>query len=484
MLDYDLVIIGDTSTAIQAALAATTFPARVALVQSETVGFASPSGLNAIHGLSQVGECLQQLHRAPQFGISSSGGDLELNLHEAIHWINGVVANLEEQNASTILTSLGIDVITGTGHFVNKPHLAFLVNGRHLRGLRYLLAPGTQPRVPEIDGLTDMNYLTSRSLAQWFTSVTSEENDWHQLPQRWVIIGGNPAGIEFAQTLVRLGKSVTLVLRQSHLLSQEEPEAAFLIQNCLEAEGVRVLTNTSVMQAKMIQGQKWIQVGNEAIETDEIFLATGEVPQVDSLNLEAVGVQNNGQRLQLNSKLQTTNSRIYACGDVAGGYPFPHIAAYEAKVAVKNALLSPIYPADYSTIPWAIFADPQLARVGLTEAQARRRYGEKVQVYQHHFKTLDKAVITDEILGFCKLITDEKDKILGATVVGAQATELISTIALAMNHKISLEKLAQQCQISPSFTEIIGQTVAGEPKHHPWYNLLDNLFHWRRYWFS
>jgi pyruvate/2-oxoglutarate dehydrogenase complex dihydrolipoamide dehydrogenase (E3) component len=251
------------------------------------------------------------------------------------------------------------------------------------------------------------------------------------------------------------------------------------------------------VQVRRIDDKKWVQAGNHAIETDQILLATGQEPNVESLNLEGVGVKFNRQGLELNEKLQTTNSRIYACGDFVGGYQFAHIAQYEASIALKNALFAPLFKVDYRGIPWAILCDPQLARVGLTEEQARHRYGKDVFVARQHFKTVDKAQLLGDTTGFCKIVGRQNGEILGASIVGPEASELIGAIALAIRHKIKLGasplKLASLHadfpHISLTLSEIIHKTALEWQRQRlkrnkSLHDFLEGFFNLRRSWSS
>lgn len=458
-VDYDIVIIGGSPAGRYAAVAATQLRATVALVEppkGQGATIARSALLNQLtpHATTQVGQLAQHLGNANQFGIHFSHADtaencaISVRWAEAMQWTEGVVSNLEEQNSPVVLASLGVDVIVGSGQFERQPHLAFVVNGRRLRARAYLIATGSRPAIPDIEGLQTTGYVTAPEIWQPLTQKP---------PNNWVIIGGDPTGCQVAQTLTRLGLNVTLVVRSSHILAKEDPEVAQLVQATLEAEGVRVLTETPVTLVKRIQDKKWVQAGNEAIETDEILLAAGIQPNLESLNLEEVGVKGHRRRLLLNEKLQTTNPRIYACGDVIGGYQFANIANYEARIALKNALFFPVFKVDYRSIPWALFSDPQFARVGLTEAQARRRYTHDVVVLRQYFKTVAAAQLSGETTGVCKLIVLRNGKILGASLVGSQAGELINLIALAINQKLKINAIATLAPVYPSMSEIFEQ---------------------------
>ncbi|MEG4318603.1 MULTISPECIES: NAD(P)/FAD-dependent oxidoreductase [unclassified Microcoleus] len=490
MLDYDLVIIGGTAAGRYAALTATNFPARVALVEplsnsqdlqtggKESIDF----GLRYSQTLREAARFAQQIGRQQlgvRWGAANSSMPIELRFDGVLKWADGVVSNLSEIDALGVLAARGVDIICGSSEFVVEPDLAVVAGGRSLRSRCYLLACPTMAAIPNIEGLSSVGFFTSETVGELAKLPL--------LPKSLAVIGADPSGVEVAQTLARLGVAVTLVVKGSHILTKEDREAAGLVQAAMEAEGVRILTATEVTQARVIDGKKWIQAGPRAIEAEEIFLAAGRQHNFASLNLEAAGVKFSDRGLILNEKLQTTNSRIYAIGDVAGGYSFPHIANCEAAVAVKNALFLPLFHIDYRGIPWAIFSDPQLARVGLTEAQARRRFGDDLIVAREYFKNVERAQMSGETTGFCKIVGRRNGEILGATIVGPQAAELIHAIAFAVPRGMKVEAIAELPYIWSSFSAINGQAAA------VWelqrfrsntflQNLWENLFHWRRYW--
>ncbi|AFZ26428.1 pyruvate/2-oxoglutarate dehydrogenase complex, dihydrolipoamide dehydrogenase component [Cylindrospermum stagnale PCC 7417] len=503
-IDYDVVIIGGSLAGRYAALAATQLHATVALVEPK-VNY----GLIHHHTLSKIGRLAQQLHNAVNLGIPSPTANtapeiylngvalptvasseklpIPLDSSEAMLYARGIVSNLAELNSPAKLAALGVDVIFGNGQFQSSPQLAFDVSdaegGQHQRLLRartYLLASGSSPAIPKIDGLQATGYLTLANIWQSLNEPTP--------PKNWVIIGGVPQSIEIAQTLAWLGYSVTLIVKHAYILSNIDPEIAQLLQAQLEVDGVRVLTQTPVTQVRRIEDKKWIQAGDKAIETDEILVVTKQQPNLKSLNLAAVGVKWHEHRLVVNDKLQTTNHRIYACGDVIGGYDLANVANYEASIALKNALFFPAISVNYQCIPWATFTQPMLAQVGLTEAQAKRRFGQdKVLVLRQYFKSITAAQIRGEITGVCKIIVLENGEILGSAILGAKAGELINLIALAMSQKIYVKHLANLSTIYPSFSDILEQTAREWSKQRLNRNtalqdFLEDFFQFRRDW--
>jgi len=500
-VDYDLVVIGGSQAARYAALAATHLKARVALVEPQQTGENwLMSGYMYSRTATHIGLVAQQVRDANQFGVHLLADSTEdskdigeqpnrhrlgdrvfvsIRFDEAMQYARSVVSTLEEQNSPAILSSLGVDVIVGSGEFSRKPHLAFVVNGRRLRSRAFLIATGSTPAVPEIDGLQDAGYLTPADI--WRADITKP------LAKNWVVIGGTPTGTEMAQTLARLGADVTLVTSRSRILAKEDQETAFLVQAQLEAEGVRVITDSPITQVRQIESKKWVQAGNKAIETDEILLATRHLPKIESLNLESVGVKFHPRGLHISEKLQTTNSRIYACGDVTGGYQLAYIAEYEAKIALKNALLLPIFKINYREIPYCIFSSPQLARIGMTEEQARGRYGKDVLVLRQYFKSVAAALMIGETTGLCKIVVRGNGEILGASIVGFQAVDLIQAIALAMQQKIKVGAIADFPHISPTLSDITYQAAAEWDKQRLSHNnslqkFLEGFFNLRRSW--
>ncbi|WP_026730882.1 dihydrolipoyl dehydrogenase family protein [Fischerella sp. PCC 9605] len=480
-IDYDVVIIGGSLAGRYAALMATQLRAKVALVEPKT-------NYEFIHHhvFREIGKFSRQVSNAGQFGLGVLYPDtaekyqISVAWPEAMLYARGIASNIEEQHSPVILAARGVDVIVGEGQFQSSPNLTFVVNDRLLRARTYLLASGSVPIIPEIEGLQKTGFLTLSNIWQSLSSSVS--------PKNWVIIGGVPQSIELAQTLVRLGCSVTLVINRPSIISHTDPEIALLLQAQLEAEGVRVLNHTAVTQVRLIDDKKWLQVGDKAIETDEIVVATAQQPNIKSLNLAAVGVKWHHRHLVVNEKLQTTNYRIFACGDVIGGYEFPHIANYEARIALKNALFLPWSKVNYHCIPWGVFSQPMLAQVGMTEAQARRRYHQdEILVLRQYFKTLAAAQIQEETTGICKFIVRRNGEILGASILGAEAIELINVIALAIAKKIKIDRIANLSPISVSFSEILEKT-ANEWNQQMFQSntmlqeFLESFFHFRRDW--
>lgn len=482
-IDYDVVIIGGTLAGRYAAWSATQLKARVALVEPNV-----SQGPIKNYTFTQTSNFLQKLSNLPSFGINALCSDTEeqcqivWNWQQAMLYADGVVANTHQQLSPALLAAQGVDVIVDKGQFQVSPNLSFVVEDceRSLRGRSYLLATGASPAIPNIEGLQSTGYVTLLNVWDFFTQATP--------PKNWTILGGLPQSIEIAQILARLDCQITFISEHPYIFPQLDPEISLLIQAELEAEGIKIITEKVVTQVRQIDGKKWLQAGDKAIETDEILVATAQQPNIESLNLAAVGVKWHHHRLVVNKKLQTTNRRIYACGDVMGGNSFGNIANYEARIALKNALFFPLSKINYRSIPWAVSSQPPIAQVGLTEPQAKRRYRPKeVMVLKQYFKTLTKAQVRDEITGICKLIIRRNGEILGASVLGSAAGEIINIIAFAIAKKIKIKELSSLSVTDPSFSEILVQVAQmwnqeKIDRNLSLQDLLEGFFHFRRSW--
>jgi pyruvate/2-oxoglutarate dehydrogenase complex dihydrolipoamide dehydrogenase (E3) component len=438
VIEYDIVIIGGSLVGRYAASLAIQLGAKVALVEPETNSeFLYLSALNHIAAHKQS----LQVNKEPS--------NPSIDWQTAILWSFGIEAQIGALNSLALLAAQGVEVIVGDGQFETRPHLTFFVNNRLLAGRTYLLATGSHYLAPDIEGLNKTGFLTLNKICQ----------SLDEAPANWVILGSTPQSIELAQAASRLNRNVTLVVERSQIISHIDPEVLQLLEAQLEADGVRILKQTKVTQVLSIDGKKWLQAGHKAIESDEIVIAT-QTPNINTLNLAAVGVKWHNNRLLVNKKLQTTNNRIYACGDVIGGYTLTNIAKYEANIALKNALFFPTRKIDYLYVPWGIATQAPVAHVGMTETQALQLYSQnEIIVLRQYFKSLPLAQIQAETTGICKIITLKNGEILGASVFGLNAGELINLISIAIHQKIRIYNFPKIALVYPSVGEIILQAA-------------------------
>ena len=439
-VEYDVVAIGGGSGGLVIAAAAAQLKAKVALVERASLGgdclwYGCVPSKSLIH----ASRIAYDLKNAARFGIYCQNP--QIDFAKANSHVQNAIAAIQPHDSPERFQSLGVDVIFGEGQFIDRQ--TFEVNGRKLKARAFACATGSRPKIPPIPGLKAAGYLTNEQVFSL-----------KQLPSSLAVIGGGPIGCELGQAFSRLGSEVTIIASSDHLLPKEDPEAALVIQQQLESEGIRVITATRVERVEQIDGKKHLWAGSQKITVDEILVAAGRTPNVESLNLEAAGVEVGERGILVNEKLQTTNPRIYACGDVIGGYQFTHVAGYEASIVLKNALFFPVTKANYRVIPWATFTDPELARVGLTEKQAKEQYGDDVYVLKQDFSGVDRAQAEAATKGFAKIITRGNGEILGAHLVGASAGELLHEIVLAMSNNLKISALSAIIHIYPTLAEV------------------------------
>lgn len=469
-VEYDVVVIGGGSAGLVVAGVAAALKAKVALVERDRLGGDCLwYGCVPSKSLIQASRMAYNIKQAGRFGISCP--EPEIDFARAIGYVQDVITVIQPHDSPERFEDLGVEVIFGDGKFINRQ--TFEVNQRQLKARAFAIATGSRPGAPPIPGLEQAGYLTNEAV---FT-VTER-------PDSLAVIGGGPIGCELGQAFSRLGSKVTIIASRDRLLPKEDPEAVEVVQQQFAAEGIRVLLQTKAERVELINGKKLVWAGEEKIAVDQILVAAGRQPNVESLNLEAAGVKMGKSGVKVNNKLQTTNPRIYACGDVIGGYQFTHVASYQANVVLKNALFLPVIKADYRVIPWATFTDPELARVGLTESEARSQYGNDIHVVRQEFADVDRAQAEGTTAGFAKIITKRNGEILGAHLVGPAAGELIHEIILAMSHKLKLSALGG-IHIYPTLSEVNSKaafalTRQKYEKNLTLQSLLSRLFHFFR----
>jgi pyruvate/2-oxoglutarate dehydrogenase complex dihydrolipoamide dehydrogenase (E3) component len=353
------------------------------------------------------------------------------------------------------------------------------VNGDTIRTRNIVVATGGQPFVPPIEGIDQVDYYTSDNL--W---------DLREKPSRLAVLGGGPIGAELTQAFARLGVAVTQIEMLPRILLREDPEISEMVQQKFSAEGVRVLTGHTAKRFIKRQGRDFLvaesENGEVEVEFDTLIVAVGRSPRSSGFGLEELGVRLNPNRtIEVNEYLQTSIPTIYACGDVAGPYQFTHVAAHQAWYTSVNSLFGMVkrFKVDYSVIPWATFTEPEIARVGLNETEAQEQ-GIAYEVSRYGIDDLDRAIADSEAHGFVKVLTvPGKDRILGVTIVGEHAGDLIAEYVLAMRHGLGLNKILGTIHIYPTLAEA-NKYAAGEWKRaHVPERLLEWVakFHkWRR----
>ena len=459
--DRNLIVIGAGSGGLVSAYIAATVKAKVSLVEKHRMGGdCLNTGCVPSKALIRSAKLAQQMRQADRYGLQAV--EPEFDFSQVMARVHRAIAKIEPHDSVERYTGLGVDVIQGSAR-LTSPWEVEISNKQgetqRLSTRNIIIASGATPFVPPIPGLDDIEVLTSDNLWQLNT-----------LPARLVVLGGGPIGCELSQAFARLGSQVIQVEMQPRLMMREDEDVSALIEQRFAAESVRVLTNHKALRVEAGEDQHRLicqHDGNEVvIEFDQLLCAVGRKPNTANMGLEELGVETSKTgTLAVDDYLATKFPNIFAVGDVAGPYQFTHTAAHQAWFAAVNSLFGRFkrFKVDYSVIPWTTFTDPEVARVGLNETEARE-LGIDYELTTYGLDDLDRAIAESADEGFVKVLTvPGKDRILGATIVGEHAGELITEFITAMKRGLGMNKLLGTIHIYPTMSEA-NKFAAGEWK--------------------
>jgi pyruvate/2-oxoglutarate dehydrogenase complex dihydrolipoamide dehydrogenase (E3) component/uncharacterized membrane protein YdjX (TVP38/TMEM64 family) len=478
--DRNIVVIGGGSAGLVTAYIAAAVKARVTLVEKHRMGGdCLNTGCVPSKALIRSAKYLSHLQRAEEFGMRRPAS-ADFSFVEVMERVQRVVKTVEPHDSVERYTELGVDVVEGAAKIVSPWEVEITRNNGATETLTtrsIVIAAGARPFVPPIPGIEEVGYLTSDTV--W---------NLRELPQRLVVLGGGPIGSELTQSFARFGAKVTQVEMAPRIMIREDPEVSELVTRRFRHEGIDVLVNHTAKQFVVENGEKILIAGHEGndvrIPFDAVLVAVGRVANLKGYGLEDIGVAVT-RTVDTNAFLQTNYPNIYAAGDVAGPFQFTHTAAHQAWYAAVNALFDPFkkFKADYAVIPWATFVEPEVARVGLNEQEANEK-GIAYEVSRYDIDDLDRAIADSEAHGFIKVLTvPGKDRILGVTIVGEHAGDLIAEYVLAMKHGIGLNKILGTIHIYPTLAEANKYVAGVWKKAHAPQRLLAwvERFHaWRR----
>jgi len=447
---YNLVVIGGGTAGLVSAAGAAGLGAKVALVERHLLGGDCLNyGCVPSKAIIRSSRLAADFRDAARFGFKAPP-EVEVDFAAVMERMRSLRAAISRHDAARRFRDLGVDVFLGEARF-SSPRTVEVAD-QSLNFSKAVIATGARAVDPPVPGLPEAGYLTNETVF----SLTER-------PRRLLVMGGGPLGCEFAQALQRLGCRVTLLHKYDRIMNREDADAAQLVQQVLVREGVQLILAAKPVQVLKTEGGKlvryeWAGQPGE-IEVDEILAGAGRAPNVENLGLEAAGVRyDKREGVVVNDRLQTTNHRIYAAGDVCLQYKFTHLADATARIVIQNALFCGRKKLSALTIPWCTYTDPEVAHVGLNEAEAEKQ-GIPIQTFIKPLREVDRAIVDGETEGMVKIhLKRGSDKILGATIVARHAGEMISEITLAMVGKIGLGSLAAVIHPYPTQAEAIRQT--------------------------
>lgn len=438
MHEYDIAIIGAGAGGLTAAYTAKGFGKKVALIEKNNPG----------------GECTWSgcvpskaiINIAKDIHIANKFTDIKVDTSEVLNKVREVIQNVYEEENPEVLEKDGIDFIKGSAKFLDKNILD--VNGSKIKAKKIIISTGSSPFIPPINGIDKVSFLTNENIFSL-----------EKLPRSIIVLGGGAIGVELSQALNRLGVKVSLVEMMDSILFREEAEVVKILEEKLKNEGVNIYTSAKAVEINEVNNKIILKVEkNKTIETlegDAILLALGRTPNFNGINLEQIGVKLNRKGIRVNEYLETSVKGIYAVGDVVGPYQFSHMANVQGITAVQNAVLPINKKIDYSHVAWCTFSEPELARAGFTEKEARDVYGDSIRVYRETYEHLDRAKTKGDSVGVVKIICDKKGKILGASVLGDCAGEIISEIQTIKTLGINFGELSKVIHPYPTYSEIL-----------------------------
>ena len=459
---YDLIVIGGGSAGLVAAGGAAILGAKVALIEKKLLGGdCLYTGCVPSKTLIKSAKFAHQAREAERYGFQKFEPKFQDDSFASItDRVHKVIKVIEHHDAPEVFEEMGVEVVFGAPRFLNPHEIEVSLKNtgekRVMKAKRFCISTGSRPFVPPIEGLHETGFITNEQVF-----------NLRDLPKRLIILGGGSIGIELGQAFSRFGSHVTIIETAERILIKEDEEVSALMQKLFREEGMDIRTKTKAIKVnKSSNGSKVVTVESDSgtleIEADEILAAVGRAANVDGLELEKAEVEFDKKQIKTNDYLQTSQKHIFAAGDVTGHFQFTHMADYEAQIVIQNAFIPWPFKkkTDFRVVPWATFTEPEVARVGMIEAEAREKLGDGVKIYKVLFTENDRAQTESSTNGFAKIVTN-KGRIIGASLVGEHAGELIHEFVWAVKENLKVSALNKIIRVYPTLAKIV-QAVGTE----------------------
>ncbi|WP_026690610.1 dihydrolipoyl dehydrogenase family protein [Alteribacter aurantiacus] len=451
MKKYDVAVIGGGSGGLTAAIGSVQFGAKVAIIEKDLEPGGDCLHYGCVPSKAYI-KAAKEIHAArkaaEEFGLELSGA---IDFSVVKSRVKEAIADIQPHDSRERLRSLGIDEYRGTARF-QSDHEIIIDEETTIYAKRVVIATGSRPVIPPIEGIEDVSYLTNETIFEQET-----------VPGTFVVIGSGPVGIELAQTMSRFGSKVTVIDHSPNLMEREEPEIREIAKAHL-SDQIRFIFSSKVKKVKETDGKTILYVEGDNGETDQVvcdavLIAAGRKPNVDSLDLEKTGVKVEDAHIQVNKHMQTSVPTIFACGDVIGDFPFTHGAGLEGKAVVANAVFGIKQGVDYSNAPYVIYTDPEVFHLGLTEKEAREKYKGDIYIYTTRGENVDRFVAERDKDAFLKIITNKKGNIIGAHAIGTLAGDWMQEVVFAKQHGHKIKDFSSVIHPYPSHGEMVSKVA-------------------------
>lgn len=447
--DYDLLVLGGGAAGLVSSKVARGFGKSVAVIEKGKLGGECTNfGCVPSKSLIRAAKAAHEVEHLGLLGLRPEG-PIAIDTGGVMRHVRSIVEKVYNTHLPESFKALGIDLFFGDPQFTDNHTV--VMDGKAITANKIIIATGSSPLVPDIEGIDKTPYLTNNTVFSLDT-----------LPRSLVVLGGGPIGIELASAFNRLGVETTVVEMRDRILFREDRELSDMLAGKMRGEGLNIVTSAKAVKLSGDASQVTLSVEGKNgqrndITAQSILFASGRKPNVNGLDLERAGVRCSGNGIEVDEWLRTASGNIYACGDVAGPYRFSHMAEYQAILACSNAFLPIKRRADYSDLIWCTFTDPELAHAGLTEEEARAAHGDSIKVLRFDYSKIDRARTDIEEFGMSKIILDRKGKIIGAHILGMHASEVLHEIQLAKHFNIPFERIWQAIHLYPSYSDVIRQ---------------------------
>jgi len=447
--DYDMIAIGAGAGGFVSTKVAAGFGKKVAMIEKKKLGGeCTNAGCVPSKALLRAAHMAHLVRHLPDYGLSLAG-DPALSAKNAMQYARAAVKKVYDSHPASAFEKLGIGVLYGSPRFLDGHRIE--LNGKVLSAKKFMLCTGSSAFIPALEGLSSVPYYTNENIFEVET-----------LPDSMIVLGGGPIGIELASAFHRLGVRTTVVEMGDRILARDDRELAQMLAGRLAAEGISIMTGTRALSVSKAGGGIALTVENaqkqrQVLQAQALLVAVGRKPNTDGLDLEKAGVQYGPRGIAVDAYLRTTAPNIFACGDVAGPYQFSHMTEYQAVTAARNAFLPFRKKVDYDTVAWCTFTDPELAHAGMTEDEARERYGDRFTIYRFGYGDMDRGRTDGTEFGMAKYLIGPRGRLLGAHILGERAGDIIHEAQVLRHLKLPFSALAQMIHIYPTYTDVVRQ---------------------------